>query len=262
MNTNIFIVLENIINMDAKLLEDIGLTKSETKVYFALLDLGSTTTGPLIKKSEISAGKIYVVLDKLTKKGLISYIIESGTKHFQAKDPELLLSYLQEKESELKQKENKLKKIIPQWKAKYDSTKYKPKAEIFEGDRAFKALLNSVLKETPKGDSLFVWGVPREANQRFEGFLMEWNKRREKKGVKLKIIYNHDCKNFGTKRKRFPLTKVRYMKQELETPAWMHIFGNNVAIFNVDGPIIFLMHNKQTADSYRNHFNILWKQAK
>ena len=78
-------------------LEALGLTKSEISTYLALLDLGPSTTGPLIKKAQIASGKAYIILDKLIEKGLVTYTIISGTKTYQAKDPNRLLDYLNEK---------------------------------------------------------------------------------------------------------------------------------------------------------------------
>ena len=37
--------------MDTKILEDLGFTNAEIKVYLALLELGSATAGPIIEKS-------------------------------------------------------------------------------------------------------------------------------------------------------------------------------------------------------------------
>ena len=44
--------------MNEKLLEEIGLTKGEIRVYLTLLKLGETTTGKIIDNAEISSGKI------------------------------------------------------------------------------------------------------------------------------------------------------------------------------------------------------------
>ncbi len=58
--------------MNNKLLEEIGLTKGEISVYLALLKIGETTTGKIIEEAQISSGKIYEILDKLIKKGMVS----------------------------------------------------------------------------------------------------------------------------------------------------------------------------------------------
>jgi len=244
------------------ILLEIGLTRSEVAVYFALLETGSSTTGLIIKKAGIASGKAYLILDKLIQKGLVTYSIKSGIKYYQAKDPEKLIDYVKEKEESLKKKEEQLKEILPRLKAQYEEQKYKPLAEVYEGIKGFKTFYDWVLKELKKGDSIDILGVPREANEKFQAYLLDWNKRRIQLGIKMRIIYNNDCREFGEKREKMKLTEVRYMKQELETPAWIDIFKDYVVTINVHGePICFLIKNKESAESYKRYFDILWKQS-
>ena len=70
--------------MDIKILEEIGLTKSEVKTYLALLEIGSSSTGDIVEKAQVASSKIYEILDKLSQKGLVSFIIKSGVKYFEA----------------------------------------------------------------------------------------------------------------------------------------------------------------------------------
>ena len=137
--------------MYENILTEIGMTKSEIAIYFALLDLGSSSTGPIIKKAKIASGKAYLILDKLVTKGLVTYVIKSGTKYYQAKDPERLLDYLKEKEDNLKEKESELRKIIPNLKLKYEKQEHN-KAEVYEGIKGFKTFYEMVLKELDKGE--------------------------------------------------------------------------------------------------------------
>lgn len=248
--------------MYEELLEDIGMTKSEISVYFALLDIGPSTTGPIIKRAGIASGKAYIILDKLILKGLVTYVIKSGVKYYQAKDPERLIDYIREKEDELKEKEKKLLSIIPFLKNKYNSAKYKPIAEIYEGVKGFKTFYEFILKRLERGDEVDVMGAPKIAMERFEAYIYNWNKKRIKLGIKMRIIYNHDCKEFGKKREKMRLTKVRYMKKNLETPTWTNIFKDYVAIINVHGnPVCFLIKNDEAAKSYRNYFEFIWKNS-
>ena len=70
--------------MDTTLLEELGLTKNESKVYLALLELGSTAAGPLIKKIGMHRAAVYDIIDLLTGKGLVSYVIKANRKYFEA----------------------------------------------------------------------------------------------------------------------------------------------------------------------------------
>ena len=51
--------------MDMKILQDIGLSEGETKVYLALLRLGATKTGALAANAGVSSSKVYKILDRL-----------------------------------------------------------------------------------------------------------------------------------------------------------------------------------------------------
>ena len=250
-------------SMYEELLTDIGLTKSEISVYFALLELGSSSTGPIIKKANIASGKAYLILDKLIIKGLVTYVIKSGTKYYQAKDPERLLDYLKEKEQELKEKESKLKEILPKIKEKYEQEKYKLVAEVYEGVKGFKTFYDWTLKELKRGDQIDIMGVSKEANKKFSTYFLNWNQKRIESGIKMRIIYNSDSREFGKLREKMKLTEVKYMKKDLETPSWIDIFKDYVVTINVHGdPVCFLIKNKESAESYKKYFEIIWKQSK
>ena len=83
--------------MDIKILEEIGLTKSEIKVYIALIELGPSSKGPIVKKAKITSSKIYEVLDKLTEKGLVSSVLKNNVKHFIASSPTRIKDYMKER---------------------------------------------------------------------------------------------------------------------------------------------------------------------
>lgn len=243
-------------------LEALGLTKSEISTYLALLDLGPSTTGPLIKKAQIASGKAYIILDKLIEKGLVTYTIISGTKTYQAKNPNRLLDYLNEKRRELDKIEVQLKEIIPYFKTKFEEQKNQTKAEIFEGTQGFKTFHKFMLDECKKGDTVYVFGAPKEANEKFGAYYIEWNRLRVEKGVKLKILYSSDSREFGEIRKKLPLTEVRYMDEKEEIPAWIDVFGDYVTTINVHGtPICFLIKDKVSQESYLKYFETIWKRA-
>jgi HTH-type transcriptional regulator, sugar sensing transcriptional regulator len=154
-------------------------------------------------------------------------------------------------------------KIKESFKKYFDHFWKQANAEVFEGIKGFKTFYEWTLKEMGKGDCIDIMGVPREANEKFQAYLLDWNNRRIKLGIKMRILYNHDSKEFGKEREKMKLTEVRYMKQELETPAWIDIFKEYVVTINVHGePICFLIKNKESADSYRKYFEVMWKQAK
>jgi hypothetical protein len=106
-------------------------------------------------------------------------------------------------------------------------------------------------------------GIPRYAAEKYEGYFLNWNKRRAKKGIILKVIYNFDVKDLGKKREKIKYTIVRYLSEDLITPAWILIFRNIVATIHLaEKSICLVVEDKNVSLSYMNFFNILWKNSK
>ena len=118
--------------MNLSPLKEAGLTNGEIKVYLALLEIGSSTIGPILAKSGITKSMIYRILEKLIKKGLVSYITKEKTKHYQATQPNKLLDYIDSKEKQLKKNKNKIQEMIPQLILKQKTAK-KSEANLYEG---------------------------------------------------------------------------------------------------------------------------------
>jgi len=238
--------------MNTEILKQCGLTHSETSAYLALIELNKATTGKIVDKAEIAMGKAYLVMNSLVQKGLATYIIEAGKKHYIAKHPSTLLEQAQERVQELKS-------ILPALTKIFEKNYEEPSAEVFEGMKGLNSYYNFMFKQLKRGDTVLVIGVSKEGTAPLEGFYIALNKRREKLGIKMKIIFNHDAKRFGRQREKVKGTEVRYMKPEMETPSWTEIFGDYVGTVNsYSRPIGVIIKEKGAADSYREYFNMIW----
>ena len=144
--------------MIEQVLQEIGLTQNEIKVYLALLDLGESKSGEILKKSGLNSGKIYEILDSLQKKGLVSFIIKSGVKYFSPADPKRVLDYLNEKRQSIIKQEEDFKNILPELLKKISLISPKSKIEIFTGIKGMKTAYAKEL-EFPKSETLYVLGV-------------------------------------------------------------------------------------------------------
>ncbi len=242
-------------------LKNIGLTDSEIKVYLALLELGTSTKGPIVNKSGVASSKIYELLDKLIEKGLVSYIIKENRKYFRAADPSRILDYLKEKQSQIKEQENDISQILPQLLLKQKLANSMKDAEIYKGIKGYQTAREQLLKLMKKGDTMLVIGAPAEVNDKIEAWLLDYHKRREKQGIGMKILYNENARTYGELRTQWKLTEVKYMSENIITPSWIEIFNDNVLICVLAAsPLTFMIQNKDVADSFRSYFELLWNQ--
>ncbi len=246
--------------MNTQILEEIGLTKTEIKIYLTLLKLGQSTTTNIIREAGIHASKVYEFLDKLIQKGLVSYVIKANKKYFAASKPEYLKEFLKEKQRKIKEQEKEIGKLIPKLYSVRKSGKEIIKSEIYEGLRGVKSVYEKILSTLKKGEMQYIIGAPRIANEKIEGFLLDWHKRRIKNGIRCKYIYDSDVRDYGKVREQMPLTEVKYLPKNIISPVWIEIFKDYVVIGHIKGynAVLFLIQDKEIAKGYLDYFKLIW----
>ena len=85
--------------MDTTILNDLGLTGAEIKVFISLLELGSSSAGKIIKQSGLQNAVVHRAFHSLSEKGLITYVYEGKIRIYQAIEPKALLNFLDEKKA-------------------------------------------------------------------------------------------------------------------------------------------------------------------
>ena len=246
--------------MDVKPLEELGLTNGEIKVYLALVKLGETTSRPIVDESGISVSKVYYVLDRLAKKGLVSHVVKNNVKHFSAATPDRLLDYLKEKEEKLKEQENSLSELIPELALLKGSAITNETAQVFDGLKGIQTARERTLKIMQKGDEMWIIGI---ATTPYAGmmsrYFKEYHKRRYSKGIKCKFLYNENALQHGKVSASYPLSEVRYMPKGMTSHAWIEIYADTVTIgINQEKSFSVIIQNQQVADSFRIYAKLLW----
>lgn len=242
-----------------EILEQIGLTNSESKVYMALIELGLSTTGKIIEKSNIASSKIYEILEKLMQKGLVSSIVKEGVKHFEATSPRRILDYINEKEEEIEKQKIAIEKLIPELELKQQMITEKSEVTVYKGIKGVETAFYESLKYMKKGETLEVIGVGL-IDEHKKRIFSRFNKLRAEKGVNMKIVFNEQSKNERIEEfKEMDLVEYRFT-QEM-TPAAIDIFKDRVLMFpQSKEPIAIVMENKEIAESFRVQFKKLWDQ--
>ena len=243
-----------------EILRDIGLTEAEIKVYLAMLELGSSTTGPIVERSGASSSKIYEILDKLMQKGLVSFIVKKGTKHFEAAAPERILDYVTEKENKVKQQKQELKNIIPELELKQTLSKYQSEATIYKGMKGLETSFKELLKDGKKGDCAYVF-VVGEVDDRLQTFFKRDYEKRAKRGIKTKTVFAEAARTVYEERKHIPLFEGKVISIN-STPATAVVFNDSVhlRIGESDEVISIIINRKELAAAYKEQFDTLWNQ--
>jgi len=249
--------------MNTQLLEEIGLTKTEIKIYLALLKLGESTTTKIVREAKIHASKVYEFLDKLVQKGLVTYVIKANKKHFTAANPTYLKEFLREKQRLIEEQKKQVDNLIPELgrlrKQKEDQFEF----QVYEGLRGIKSFYEKMLSNLKKGDTSYLLGAPKIGNEKLEGYLLDWHERRQKKAVKLKAIYDTDNREYGEVRAKMKHSQVRYFPKYISSPMWIEISKDYVGIGHIKGnnAVLFSIKDTTIARGYLDYFEIIWKAS-
>jgi HTH-type transcriptional regulator, sugar sensing transcriptional regulator len=249
--------------MDILPLKEAGLTNGEIKVYLALLEIGSSKIGPILDESGITKSMIYRILEKLIKKGLVSYITKEKTKHYQATQPNKLLDYVDSKEKQLKWNRSKIQELIPQLILKQKTVK-KSEANLYEGFKGLMSAYENRYLKLKKGDEVVLYGLPIEQPGFHHAYWKKNHQKLSKLGIRCRMLYHPDVTDENLKdRNNYKYCEARRMPFNIESPSWVMVYKDVtlIAIPQGDMPFAFEITSQQVADSFRNYFEWFWKQT-
>jgi sugar-specific transcriptional regulator TrmB len=248
--------------MDLKLLEEIGLTDGEVKVYLALLKLGTCKTGPLVKAAGVSSSKVYKILDRLEAKGLAGHVLKGKVKHFVAQEPRRIVDYIDEREAKLEEKKEQIEKMLPELE-RYKALR-RSEAVLYEGYKAVTNFFRSMVDELGPGEEYKVIGAGYygEEIQKLRKFFLMHHGRRAAKKIGLKMLANHDVKG-ALEKTTLENAKIRYLPQYLITNMEIVFYKDKTFIVMwTKEPVGVLIQNEEAVKSFEAYFNALWKIAR
>ena len=239
--------------MDTSVLEDIGLSSTEIKVFLTLLKSGESKAGRIIKKSGLQSSSVYNAINSLIKKGLVSYVKESQIKYYKAANPEVIFDYIDIKKREYE-------KILPKLKA-YQQQKDEESAQIFRTYRGIKTIMSELLKDVNKRDVLLIFSIENLEEYKLarSNVYTPTKKLVSEKKVKMRGIFHE---NLREPRKKDSIMQKRYVKFSI-IPNTM-VINDKIAIISwkENEPFGVLIHSKSMAKSYADFFDYMWKTGK
>jgi predicted transcriptional regulator len=241
-------------------LKELGLTDGEAKTYLALLEIGPSTVGPIVKKAGISSSNIYEVLERLIEKGFVSFFIKEKTKHFQAAEPNRIADFLEEKQIKiLKQKED-AGKIIKQLQS--ISAPGKQEAEIFVGTKGLRTAYEKLLLPFRKGSTAYyVYVYDPEWKDITDEFYTREQHWMRKAGVKWKGVSNEAYRKSSFLPQVIDTTETKFV--DLPLPGNIDIYRDKALIVSWSKkPVGILIHSENFAKTFSKFFEKLWKIAK
>jgi sugar-specific transcriptional regulator TrmB len=230
-----------------KVLEELGFSPNEIKVYLALNDNGSNKAGRIARTAQIDRSSCYNSLKMLIEKGLVSYVCIGKVKWFQATGPKRLLDYLKEQAEDVQ-------KILPELQARHKASKIEGQVRLFKGIKGVKTIFLDIART---GKDNFVFGSDGQFSKRMPEFAMQFDRLKKEEKINTKMIIREGRKEIETTN-----SEHRYLDVE-ESPAVTNIYGDKIAILIwTDEPEGIVIENAAAAKAYKSYFDVLWNHAK
>ncbi len=236
--------------MNSEVLKQLGFLSGEIEVYKALLRLGPCKVSKINQETGLHRTHIYDLLEKLREKGLVSVFIQSGKKHFKASEPDKILEYL-------KEKEEKVREVIPDFKELMKVPSEETTVELFKGRKGLKTVFQDIIKQ---GEDYLVFGEEGRFQKVFPIEIERLMKQLEKHNIHEKVLVREDLRGKVAKSKN---TELRYLPKEHLSPVTTVVYKDKVADFIWTPPFhAVVTKNSELAKSFTAHFNTLWRIAK
>ncbi len=228
-------------------LQKAGLTGNEARIYLELLKNGELSANNISKNISMDRTLTYTVLNHLIEKGQVNYIVKENKKFFSCANPENLMN-------PIKSSEVMVLDLIKELKSVKRETKAQTEINVYEGKEAIRSIFNLFKKHK---EMISFGATGRAYDYLYESPVMA--NELVKAGMKGRIITSRKHSNH-------PMAKIKNVETRFvnyDSEATTTIFGDYVMIHLAkDKPMIILIKNKDISNSYRNHFEVLWKSAR
>ena len=247
-------------DLQSKLLE-LGLNKNESAVYIALLKLGLTQAGPVVKAVKLHRMLVYNAMERLENLNLVEVVHTKNIKLFKALDPSSLL----DKTKRLNEIANELVPELRSLQAKKDDL---VSIRTLIGRDGFINNLIEVIESAGRSKlkTMHIIGGAKDSD--FYDVIGDWYKEYVKilgkNKIKKLLLAPENYSNIF--KKKFASEKENELKtlpKGLTSPTYTRITEEMVSIEIYHPQVLVIqIRNSAIARGYLDSFNLLWKTAK
>ena len=239
-----------------KILTDIGFSKKEADIYIALLELGETAPSIIAKKTDIKRPTVYITLENLKKRGIVSHKKKKNALYYSAINPKVLL------EDQNRRVKN-LEKTIPKLLTLKDRYNISPQISIFEGEEGVIHVMEDSLTST---DEILCWSSAGRALKEdyFKEYHSQYVKKKNKKNIFIRGLFLYEKKGLQFKKLSEKEKREIYLipKEKFNFENEINIYNDKLSIISYKDKMGVIIQNAAIADTQRSIFNFAFEYAK
>lgn len=236
------------------IIQQLGYTPNEVRVYLASLELGEATISEIAEKAKLPRTSVQLIIHDLHAKRLLYSYARNRRKCWIAENPEKLLIQLREREAALKE-------ILPELHGIRHETGVKPTVRSYNGTGGIWNILNDILETKQNFRSLSaIDDMSLLLGDEFNDFITH----RHKNNLHVQLLTSRSPETEALKKRdALELREVRFLPSEVKIHNANFIYGEKVAIVSLNKklPVGIIIKDKDIAATQAMLFDTLWERS-
>lgn len=251
----------------------IGLAPRESRVYHALLKIGSGFASKIAAEAGVKRSTTYQLLEGLHKKGLVLKYTHGKKFFYSPAEPKAVLNYLDEQEQKIQKQKLEFQEIMPEMKLFYEQSEKKPKLSFFDKKQEVENLILECLKQKGENEVIGFISLDNLENNLAESFFNKLASAIKKEQTKIKFI-NYDDNPDTQEKTELWLTRyfskldknlkpqIKILKSHTDLSNIILITGAKTYLIDISPPEFMGTEilNHDLAESFRIMFESLWER--
>lgn len=241
----------------ATMLQDFGLSESETAVYIALLEAGRELGGSdIAKKAGIPRQYVYAALPTLRERGLVIEIPHGKQSRYKAVSQG-------EIEKIAKRRLVEAEKLVQELSA-FSKVGYEQDFEVIQGEEAFQHYEFRMVESLNQGDTEYIIGGASDGFTKTMGPLLKrYLNEKKKKDIRVHYLGSADEKSYYRQFiGQYSNQEYRFLEKLPKGIAHMVVRQDSVSFYTfLNPPLIYIVKSPAVAENYRQFFLMLWEMA-
>lgn len=241
-------------------LEKFGLSNKESKIYLSLLESGASPVSDIAKKAGINRSTAYVLLESLSKYGLVSTFENNGIKLYNPAPPERIIHYLEESVKKYTELIGSAHSVLPELKSMYVGVGPKPKVQFFEGAEGIKTVYEDTLMSK---EEIRAYASIENMHKTLPGYFPGYYQRRAANGIKIRAILPDTPE--ARERVKHNVEEAREARlvssDKYAISPEINIYENKVVFMSLVEKFALIIESQELADALKKTFELAWEGA-
>lgn len=245
-----------------KKLSVLDLPERDADVYLALLSAGVATVQEIADKTGLNRSSLYILLDRLMKRGFVNITNEKPVRKYAAAPPERLALAAKEKAEQSTLLLQNLATLVPSLRSSRRSSQFRPKVEVVDGTAGLRKGFESAL--TSKENVMRVFSSTKNIFQSLPNYLPIFVQQRLARGLKMKGIHPDDETSREMVR-RIPnhIDEITLIPEEkFKFSSDLGIYDEKVAFMSHRPPFCVMVESKEIAEVMKVAFDLAQQEAR